>query len=111
LAKRKQFYEEIPGDALGSQAAYMRQLVRLAETLMEFESVSDRLWEEEVYIFGVSIRFPADDRPEYLAVVRVGGVAGKQVGFHSAPTFAEVVSGVIQRLKNRTLKFKEDEYE
>lgn len=104
-------YEEIPGNAAGSHAAYVRALVRVAEALLDFEQTAERLFEEDVHIRGMSIRMPDDDRPEYMAVVRVyeGGV--KKVGFHNAPSFSEVVVGVVNRLKNRSMKFKDDEYE
>lgn len=102
---------DIPGNSVGSHAAYLRQMVRQAETLHDFERVAEHMFEEEVYLLGLSVRCPRDDAPEYLIVVRVDGPAGKQVGFHSAPTFMEAVVGVVNRLQNRSLKFKEDTYE
>lgn len=111
MSKSGRTNTDIPGNSVGSHAAYLKQMVRQAETLVAFESVSDALWEEEVYISGISIRFPTDDRSEYLAVVRVDGPSGRQVGFHDAPTFLEVLVGVTNRLKNRSMKFKEDKYE
>lgn len=102
---------DIPGNAVGSQAAYLRQMVRQAETLLGFEDVLDHLFDEEVQLRSISIRCPEDDRPEYLAVVRVYWHGEKQVGFHNAPTLLEVLTGVVNRLKNRTLQFKEDKYD
>ncbi len=101
---------DVPGSAVGSHAAYLRQMVRQAETLQDLERTADRLFEEELLVRGITIRFPEDARPEYLAVVRVEGPGGRLVAFHNAPTFIEVVVGVVNRLKNGTMKFKEDQY-
>jgi len=110
VAKKALENTDIPGNSMGSHAAYLRQMVRVAETLQDFERVSDGLWEEDVYISGISVRFPTDDRPEYLVVVRVDGAGGRLVGFHDAPTFLEALVGVVNRLKNRSMQFKEDKY-
>ncbi len=102
---------DIPGNSVGSHAAYVRQMVRNAETLLSLEQIADRLFEQDVEVRGITVRFPEDDRPEYLAVIRVMVAGSKEVGFHSAPTFIEVVVGVVTRLQNGSLKFREDTYE
>lgn len=111
MSKKSLSNTDIPGNSVGSHAAYLRQMVRQAETLQDFERILERMFEEETYVTGISFRFPHDDRLEYLAVVRVDGHAGRQVGFHNAPTFLEVVTGTVERLKNNSLRFKEDEYD
>ncbi len=104
-------YKEQPGNVVGSRAAYVRSLVRSAETLIDFEHTVEQLFEDDVYVHGLSIKLPDDDRPEYLAVVRVSIGGTKKVGFHNALTFGDVVVGVVARLKNRSFKWKDDEYE
>lgn len=111
MAKSDMKNTDIPGNAVGSHAAYVKQMVRQAETLMGFESVAEHMFAEEVFFRSMSIRFPEDDRPEYLAVVRVYWHGEKQVGFHSAPTLLELLTGVVNRLKNRSIKFREDSYD
>lgn len=102
---------DVPGSAIGSHAAYARQMIRQAETLLGMEDVLDHLFEEDVQLRSISIRCPEDDRPEYMAVVRVFWHGEKQVAFHNAPTFLETMTGVVNRLKNRSLQFKDDKYE
>ncbi len=111
MAKEGLTNTDIPGNSVGSHAAYLKQMVRQAESLMGFESVVDHLFEEDVLLRSIAIRFPEDDRPEYLAVVRVYWHGEKQVAFHNAPTLLELLTGVANRLRNRSMKFKEDRYE
>ncbi len=102
---------DVPGNALASQAAYVRQLVNWAETVLTAERVFDKLFDEGVYVRGMSIRLPNDESPEYLMVVRLDGEGGKRVGFHSADTLLSLVVGTLRRLRSGSIKFKEDEYD
>ncbi len=111
MSKSRLENTDIPGNSVGSHAAYLRQMVRQAEALASFEDLVQRLDEAGTFVQGLSIRFPQDDSPEYLAVVRVNGASGRQVGFHSAPTLLETLVGLTNRLRNGKLKFREDEYE
>lgn len=111
MTKDKAKNTEIPGNSVGSHAAYLRQMVRQAEALLDLERTVEHMFEEEWHVRGITIRFPQDDRPEYLAIVRLDGRSGKQVAFHNAPTLLEVIVGVANRLKNRSLQFKDDKYE
>ncbi len=110
MSKARLENTDIPGNSVGSHAAYVRQLVSQAETLLGFERTLEQMFEDEMYVRGISIRFPEDDRPEYLAVVRVDGADGKQVAFHSAPTIMELIVGVAKRMSNKSMKYREDEY-
>lgn len=111
MAKRKRENTDIPGNAVGSHAAYARQMIRQAETLAGVEDMLERLDDEGTFVLGMSIRFPDGDRPEYLAVVRVDGDEGRRVAFHGALTLLETLVGVVDRLKNGSMQFKEDKYE
>lgn len=104
-------YEESKGNSVGSHAAYVRSLVRGAEELLDFERTLDQLFEEDCHVLGFSVKVPTDDRPEYMAVVRVIVGGERKVGFHNAFTLGDLVVGVARRLKNRSFKWKDDEYE
>jgi len=110
VARRPLGDTDIPGNAMGSQAAYVRQMLRQSEALLGFEDDVRRLDEADMFILTVSVRFPHGDRSEYLAVVRVDGAGGRRVGFHNAPTYLETLVGVVNRLKNGSMRFKEDVY-
>jgi hypothetical protein len=98
------------GNAIESQAAYVRGLVRNAEAVLLFERVADRMFEEDTEITGISIRMPTLDKGEYLMIVRAREGNRQIVAFHSAPTLFELVAGTVQRLQNKSLKWKDDEY-
>jgi hypothetical protein len=101
---------EVPGNAMASQQAYTRQLVRQAELLLRWEGIVNRLEDEEVWVDGLSIRMPTYDRPDTFVTVRAHTPTGKIVAFHGAPTLYEAVAGVVARVENRTLKWREDQY-
>ena len=102
---------DVPGDSVGSHQAYVRQLVTSSEILLDFAGVLVCLDDREQYATGLTIRFPQADNPEYLAILRVETPLGKMVAFHAAPTFLETVTGLAQRMRNGTLRFKEDAYD
>lgn len=104
-------YDELAGNSVGSHAAYVRSLVRGAENLLSFEDTIERMFEEEIFVLGFSVKLPNDDRPEYLAVVRISVGGEKKVGFHNALTLGDLVIGVANRLRNRSFQWKDDEYE
>lgn len=101
---------DIPGNAVASAQAYQRSMVGLAETLVRFERLADRLWEEGTYLTNISIRLPDDDHADYLMVVRGRNGDGQVVGFTSSDTLRDTVRRGIASLENGTLKWQEDKY-
>lgn len=98
------------GSALLRQRAYDLEFIRLGQKVRDYDHILERLFDSDIIVKGMSIRHPLDVGEGYLVVLRVVEAGTDKVGFHSAPTFAEVIEGLINRLKNRTLKFKDDEY-
>lgn len=103
-------YKEVPGDSVTSAANYARAMVRLAEAIVDFERQADRLAETDLFIQSMTIRLPSYDRAEYLLVLRGTTPDGAVVAFHNAPTLWETIEGTVNRLKNGSLKWKEDQY-
>lgn len=101
---------EIPGNSLGSQLEYQRQLIRLAESLLRFETVADSVFDRGDELMYISCRLKGSARSEYLLVLkaRIGGVP--VVSFHAAETLAEALRGLIARVENGSVKWKVDEY-
>jgi hypothetical protein len=103
-------YKEVPGDSMTSAANYARAMVRLAEAITDFERQADRLSESDLLITSMTIRCPGFDRGDYLLVLRGTTPDGAVVAFHNAPTLWETLEGAVNRLKNGSLKWKEDQY-
>ena len=103
-------YKEVPGSSYLSQLAYQKALITFAEKLVRFERVAERLFEDDVHIMGMTIRVPSGEGEDYLVTIRafVGGDA--KVAFHAGATIVEVLGGVMNRLTNNSLKWKDDKY-
>ena len=108
--KRKKSDKDIDGDAMASARAVQRIMVDIGEQMMRAEYLFGRYSEEYTELDWVRIKFPTEDGHEYLAIVKAFTEEGDQVAFHAAPTFHEVVIGLLKRLENRSIKWREDKY-
>jgi len=102
--------EDVPGNAVESRQAYLRMMMRLAEALARFEVVADRCFGRELVLKGMTVKFPGMERPDYMVVVRAQTPEGNVVAFHNAPSFLEAVSGMVARIENESVQWKEDKY-
>jgi len=93
-----------------AQAETDRLQRRMGATLMRAEVVFDRLFESEVELLRISVKVPTQQGEDYLAVVTAYENGSRVVGFHGAATFAECVEGCLNRLTNRSMKFRPDQY-
>lgn len=98
------------GNAVASAAAYQKSLVRQAETLWRFEKVWDDYEQEGVVLTQFRVIMPGIVGGEYRIVLKCEKEGAKFVAFHSASTLIETLVGLVNRLENRSLKFKEDQY-
>lgn len=98
------------GQESAAAAATDRLQRRMGATLMRAEVVLEHLFDEGSYVKSITFRMPVSEGEEYLAVVRLATESGMQVAFHGAPTLGECVEGVLNRLQNKSLKFKADQY-
>lgn len=103
-------YKDIPGNAMGSVLAYQRALMRLGEKLNEYERTLESLFDDDIIVNSMSIRHPMDEGEEYLVTVRVVRGGESLVGFHAASTLSESLEGLLNRLRNKSMKWKADKY-
>lgn len=102
---------DVPGNARESALQVQRFLMKQSETLVSMERIADRYYEAEMNLTSIRIRFPRSEGDGYLGVVSAEGPAGKVVAFHDATEFLETLVGLIRRLDNGSVKWKEDKYE
>jgi hypothetical protein len=107
---RSMVMKDVNGNSIASHEAYQRLLVRQAETLMNFEKVVQSFWNEEVEIVSLRIILPVGEGEEYRVVLKARSKGEAFVAFHNGATFSEALVGLVNRLQNRSLKFKEDQY-
>lgn len=101
---------DLPGNSLQSVANYQRRMIRLGETLMRIEPVLESLFDEDVELRSVTVKFPTEETGDYFVIARAYEKGKPVVAFHAAQTFAEAVEGWANRLKNRSLRWKADMY-
>lgn len=106
MAKRR----DVPGNAIASRAEVERILVRLGSQLSNLDSVLEQMSSEDIWVRGLTIRLWSQENEEHLVVVKADTADGAVVAFHSAATVAELVDGLVNRCRNRSLKWKEDQY-
>jgi hypothetical protein len=69
--------------------------------------------EEEGFTFeGLSVRAPlGEEKPDWLVIGRGWTGEGRRVAFHSAPTFIEALVGFWERVYNRSIVWREDQWQ
>jgi hypothetical protein len=97
--------------ALKLSRAVDAMLERAGGSLLVFEKRMESLAEEGIVLTGFSVRLPSEDKPDVFVVIRAATDTAKLVGFHGAPTLIEAIPGALERLYNRSIKWREDNYE
>ncbi len=75
-----------------------------------FERRAEQMAEEGLKLKSISIRLPTEDSPDYMVTIRADGESDAVVGFHGGLTLFEAVRGCLERLYNRNMKWRRDEY-
>lgn len=100
--------KDTPGNTISAQAAFDREMVRVAAGLYRVDSVLARLYEEDLQVTRFGIVCPNMERSDYMGVVSAvhGGV--EVVAFHGGDSFHSTVVGLLARLENGSLKWRPD---
>lgn len=106
MAKRR----DVPGNAMASRAEVERILVRLGSQLSNLDHVLEQMTGDDVWVRSLTIRLWTQENEEHLVVVKADTAEGAVVAFHSAATLAELVDGLVNRCRNKSLRWKEDQY-
>jgi hypothetical protein len=82
----------------------------IGQTIIMANGVIERLFEEDVVLLSLTVQTPYKGREDFLVVGRFRNGGVSMVAFHGAATFYEAIKGFLDRLINRTLVFREDQY-
>lgn len=82
----------------------------IGQTVIIANGVMERLDEEDVALLSITVNTPYGAREDFLVVGRFRVGTERKVAFHSAGTFYEALKGFLDRLINRTLVMKDDQY-
>lgn len=111
MSKKRERGEDVPGDAMSSQALFDRQMIRAASSMVHVDGAFERLDEDDIIVSRVVIRLPVGDGSEYLVVANATQGEHKLVAFHRAVSFMEAVTGFCERIVNGSMKWQADRYE
>jgi len=107
---QKQKYEEVPGNAVASAANWARYIEKIAEPVLRFQASFEGGKFTDFEIKAIRFKAPVYERGEWLCVVSVSSEAGSFVGFHKDVDFASCLTGTLNRIQNRSMQWKVDEY-
>lgn len=102
--------DENAGNALAAQAAFERELFRVAQVWHRVDMLLDRLFENDIVVRRLSVVVPTPDRDGFTAIVTATVSGEPCVAFHGGTTFVEAMTGLLNRLENGSVKWKIDQY-
>jgi len=102
--------EQYNGNTLAAQAAFDREMVRVAAVLHRLDGIADDTYREERLLTRLSLSFPSLSREGYLAMVTSETPEGKWIAFNADPSPVTALVGLILRIENKTVKWKEDQW-
>lgn len=102
---------DVQGNSLASQAALDREIASAGVGMFRTEHLFEGLWDEQTVVKSIRVSCPGAGRSDYLAVVTADVEQVAMVGFNSGGTFREALLGLLNRLENRSLKWREDQYQ
>lgn len=85
-------------------------LLKVGSACVRLDKTIQSLDDEDTFIKGLVFRPPDDENREWLVVVRAMRGGHNVVAFHRAEMFVEAVKGISDRLNNRSVVWKDDQY-
>lgn len=85
-----------------------RQIAKKGEVLLDLADQLDDPRADGVVYTELRVKLDTGADDEVLAVLKRDGVGGKEIAFHYAQDVGAVIEGLVGRLKNGSLKWRED---
>lgn len=98
------------GKGIRGQLAYQAELANQMSEFVLYQSWIDKLDEDEFTLKSITIRAPQGEGSDYLVIVRAWVDDQQVVGFNGGTTIVEALVGFMRRHKNKTMRWKVDEY-
>lgn len=102
--------DDVPGDAVASARAVTEYWFEVGRTIGDIDRFLDIGHVDQPELYEFRVKCDKSDPQGYLVVVKGLGEDGYVIAFHRGETVVEAMVGVARRLKNHTLKWKEDIY-
>lgn len=101
---------DIPGDAMGSAVMHQRMLLKSGQSLHNLAYGTEHMFDQGVRIRRITFKCGGDPRGSWLVIITVVTAEGPLVAFHNGEGLLSAVEGLAARIRNGSLKWKEDEY-
>ena len=85
-----------------------KQLARKGEVLIDLDDQLSDPRQDGVMYTELRVKLDADSDDEIMAILKREGVEGKEIAFHYAQSVGAALEGLVARLKNGSLKWRED---
>lgn len=102
--------EDVPGDTIASARAVTEYWYGVGRSVGDLDRYREIAGVDQPELLGLRVSCDASDERGVLIVVKGLGEDGYLVAFHRGESIVEALQGVANRLKNHTLKWKEDVY-
>ncbi len=91
-----------------SKRAAGRLLTKLGTRLEQLDTFIQEVPDDDTHVTEVRFSVRYGTVGDILGVIKANTAKGKQIAFHSGDTVSEVLVGLVNRLNNGTLVWKED---
>lgn len=90
------------------ERAAQRMMIKLGVALERLDVMTTEGLSNETYITGINIKIRYDTHGDVIVVLKADSADGKLVGFNTADSPSSAVLGLVNRLDNGTLRWRED---
>ena len=101
---------DVPGNAMATAAKYQEFLMAVGKGWIDLTDALERLAEKEIWVDRITMRGDWDGQTDMLIVLAAAGTEGRVVAFHNVEDAITVWKGLAARIRNGSLKWKEDQY-
>lgn len=102
---------DIPGNAIATNVAVQRIYIQAGQSIAWLDLSVEANSESSVQLLGVSVRIAEHPGGEHLFVLKGRYQGERVVSFHQDSSLLSGITGVGNRIRNGSLKWRPDEYE
>lgn len=102
---------DVPGNAVATRVAVERIYISAGQSVAWLDLMTEADPETSVQLMGVSVRMAEHPGGEHMFVVKGRYKGERVVAFHGDPSILAGLTGLGNRIRNGSLKWRPDEYE
>lgn len=102
--------KDVPGDAVASARAVTEYWYEVGRALGDIDRFQTTGHVDQPELYELRLKCDTGDPEGFLVIAKALGETGYVIAFHRGETVVEALVGLSKRLKNHTLKWREDQY-